>query len=146
KYLVVDTDYCALFLQPVCELVALIEQGCANVQVLATSREGLGVAGEWILAVGSLPVAEPGADLEAVRDCDAVRLFVERARSVKADFDLGMANADAVAQICRRLDGIPLAIELAAARVTTLSAAELAGRLDQRFRVLAGAHGTAAEP
>ena len=138
KELLVVLDNCEHLLQPVGELVARIEQSCAKVQVLATSREGLGVAGEWILAVGSLPVAEPGADLEAVRGCDAVRLFVERAQSVKADFDLDMANAEAVAQICRRLDGIPLAIELAAARVTTLSAAELAGRLDQRFRILAG--------
>jgi predicted ATPase len=69
---------------------------------------------------GRLPVAEAGADLEAVRSCDAVRLFVERAQSVKADFELDSANADAIAQISRRLDGIPLAIELAAARVTTL--------------------------
>jgi predicted ATPase/class 3 adenylate cyclase len=138
KELLVVLDNCEHLVQPVGELVSRIEQSCAKVQIVATSREGLGVAGEWILAVGSLPVAEPGADLEAVRDCDAGRLFVERAQSVKADFDLDMANADAVAQICRRLDGIPLAIELAAARVTTLSAAELAGRLDQRFRVLAG--------
>jgi predicted ATPase/class 3 adenylate cyclase/tetratricopeptide (TPR) repeat protein len=138
KELLVVLDNCEHLLQPVGELVACIEQSCAKVQILATSREGLGVAGEWILAVGSLPVAEPGADLETVRSSDAVRLFVERAQSVKADFELDPANADAVAQICRRLDGIPLAIELAAARVTTLSAAELAGRLDQRFRVLAG--------
>jgi predicted ATPase/class 3 adenylate cyclase/tetratricopeptide (TPR) repeat protein len=138
KELLVVLDNCEHLLQPVGELVSRIEQSCPNVQVLATSREGLGVAGEWILAVGSLPVAEAGADLEAVRGCDAVRLFVERAQSVKADFELDSANVDAVAQICRRLDGIPLAIELAAARVTTLSAVELAGRLDQRFRVLAG--------
>ena len=138
KELLVVLDNCEHLLQPVGELVSRVEQSCADVQILATSREGLGVAGEWILAVGSLPVAEAGADLEAVRSCDAVRLFVERARSVKADFELNAANVEAVAQICRRLDGIPLAIELAAARVTTLSAAELAGRLDQRFRVLAG--------
>jgi predicted ATPase/tetratricopeptide (TPR) repeat protein len=138
KELLVVLDNCEHLLQPVGELVSRIEQSCADVQILATSREGLGVAGEWILAVGSLPVAEADADLEAVRSCDAVRLFVERAQSMKGDFDVDAANADAVAQICRRLDGIPLAIELAAARVTTLSAAELAGRLDQRFRVLAG--------
>jgi predicted ATPase/class 3 adenylate cyclase len=138
KELLVVLDNCEHLLQSVGELVARIEQSCAKVQILATSREGLGVAGEWIVAVGSLPVAEAGADLEAVRSCDAVRLFVERAQRVKADFELDTANADAVAQICRRLDGIALAIELAAARVTTLSAAELAGRLDQRFRVLAG--------
>jgi predicted ATPase/class 3 adenylate cyclase/tetratricopeptide (TPR) repeat protein len=143
KELLVVLDNCEHLLQPVGELVARIEQSCADVQILATSREGLGVAGEWIHAVGSLPVAEPGADLEAVRSCDAVHLFVERAQSVKTDFELDTANADAVAQICQRLDGIALAIELAAARVTTLSAAELAGRLDQRFRVLAGGHRSA---
>jgi predicted ATPase/class 3 adenylate cyclase len=142
KELLVVLDNCEHLLQPVGEIVARIEQSCANVQIVATSREGLGVPGEWILAVGSLPVAETGADLDAVRTCDAVRLFVERAQSVKADFELDSANADAVAQICRRLDGIALAIELAAARVTTLSAVELAGRLDQRFRVLAGGQRT----
>src|SRR5262249_41656355 len=138
KELLVVLDNCEHLVQPVGELVSRIEHNCPNVQVLATSREGLGVAGEWILAVGSLPVAETGGDLEAVHSCDAVRLFVERAQSVKADFELDTSNTEAVAQICRRLDGIPLAIELAAARVTTLSAVELAGRLDQRFRVLAG--------
>lgn len=138
KELLVVLDNCEHLVQPVGELVARIEQSCPSVQVLATSREGLGVAGEWILAVGSLPVAEAGADLEAIRSCDAVRLFVERAQSAKADFALDTGNAAAVAHVCRRLDGIPLAIELAAARVTTLSAAELAGRLDQRFRILAG--------
>jgi predicted ATPase/class 3 adenylate cyclase len=143
KELLLVLDNCEHLLQPVGALVSRIEQSCPSVQILATSREGLGVAGEWILAVGSLPVAEAGADLEAIRSCDAVRLFAERAEAVKADFVLDTTNADAVAHTCRRLDGIPLAIELAAARVSTLSAADLAGRLDQRFRVLAGGQRTA---
>ena len=138
KELLLVLDNCEHLLQPVSQLVSRIEQTCPGVEVLATSREGLGVAGEWILAVASLGVADPDADLEAVRGCDAVQLFVDRARAVKTGFALDATNADAVAQVCRRLDGIALAIELAAARVATLSPGELAGRLDQRFRVLGG--------
>jgi predicted ATPase len=138
KELLVVLDNCEHLLASVAQLVSRIEQTCPGVQVLATSREGLNVAGEWIIAVGSLPVAAPGADLQTVAACAAVRLFVERARAVRHDFALDHANADAVAQICRRVDGIALAIELAAARVTALSPDELAQRLDDRFRVLGG--------
>jgi predicted ATPase/class 3 adenylate cyclase len=143
KDLLLVLDNCEHLLEPVSGLLSRIEQSCPSVQILATSREGLGVPGEQILAVGSLPVVEAGSDLEGVRGCDAVRLFVERAQRVKADFALDVTNADAVAQVCRRLDGIALAIELAAARVVTLSAVELAGRLDQRFQVLSGGRRTA---
>src|SRR5262249_60522670 len=108
--------------QPVGELVVSIEQRCPGVQILATSREGLGVAGEWILAVGSLPVAEADDDIEAVCGCDAVRLFAERARSVNADFALNATNPAAVAQVCPRLHRHALAIELAAAPGASFSA------------------------
>ena len=91
-----------------------------------------------MLGVPSLGVAGHDADMEAIARSDAVVLFVDRARSVKAGFALDAANADAVAQVCRRLDGIALAIELAAARVAMLTPTELARRLDQRFRLLAG--------
>src|SRR5262249_42653848 len=89
-----------------------------------------------IIAVPSLdlPAGEVAAD--AFRHADAVRLFVERARDVKREFVLTEYNAPAVAQLCRRLDGIPLAIELAAARVRTLTPQELVDRLDQRFQLL----------
>jgi tetratricopeptide (TPR) repeat protein len=83
--------------------------------------------------------------VETITDCDAVVLFVERARAVKATFTLDASNAEAVAQVCRRLDGIALAIELAAARVAVLTPADLARRLDSRFRLLAGGQRTAVE-
>jgi predicted ATPase/class 3 adenylate cyclase len=138
KSLLVVLDNCEHLLRAVGDLVAQVVRTCPGVRVLATSREALNVAGERILGVASLNVPEDGAPLEVMGSCDAVILFVERARAVKASFALDRVNGDAVAQVCRRLDGIPLAIELAAARVGMLTPAELAGRLDQRFRILAG--------
>ena len=102
----------------------------ATVKILATSREGLGVADEQLWPVPSL-------DVDGGIDSAAVNLFVERARSVAPRFSL--ANADeavAVVEICRRLDGIPLAIELAASRMASMTASEVRDRLDQRFRLL----------
>jgi predicted ATPase/class 3 adenylate cyclase/tetratricopeptide (TPR) repeat protein len=145
RELLLVLDNCEHLLQPVVQLVSRMEQACPGVRIVATSREGLNVAGEWILAVSSLPVAEPGADVEAIASCDAVRLFVERARAARQDFGLDHTNADAIAQLCRRLDGIPLAIELAAARIVALSPSELAARLDDRFRVLGGGRRGAVE-
>jgi predicted ATPase/class 3 adenylate cyclase len=138
KSLLVVLDNCEHLLRAAGSLVALVVRACPGVRVLATSREGLNVAGERILGVASLDVPEDAAPLAAIEVCDAVILFVERARAVKASFALDGTNASAVAQVCRRLDGIPLAIELASARVGMLTPAELAGRLDQRFRILAG--------
>jgi predicted ATPase/class 3 adenylate cyclase len=145
KQLLLVLDNCEHLLKPVARLVADIERACPSVRVLATSREGLNVAGEHLFVVSSLEVPDPGADLDVVSHCEAVRLFVDRARAVKADFVLDAANAGGVAQVCRRVDGIALAIELAAARVTMLTPVELARRLDQRFRVLAGGRRTAVE-
>ena len=97
------------------------------------------------MTLPDLEVAASGgaANVDAVGSYDAVRLFVERARAVEPGFELTAANADAVAQICRRLDGIPLAIELAAARVRSLPPAQIAARLDDRFRLLTGGSRTA---
>jgi predicted ATPase/class 3 adenylate cyclase len=138
KALLLLLDNCEHLLRPVGSLVGRVMRACPAVRVLTTSREGLTVAGEHMLGVASLGVPEEADSLDAIAACDAVLLFVERARAVKASFALDSSNAGAVAQVCRRLDGIPLAIELAAARVGTLSPAELARRLDQRFRLLAG--------
>jgi predicted ATPase/class 3 adenylate cyclase len=138
KSLLLVLDNCEHLLQPVGDVVSQIEQLCPRVEILATSREGLGVAGEWIVAVGSLDVAGSDASLDTLRSCEAVRLFADRARAVKADFAVDATNAEAVAQVCHRLDGIALAIELAAARVAALSPIELSRRLDQRFRILGG--------
>jgi predicted ATPase/class 3 adenylate cyclase len=145
KQLLLVLDNCEHLLRAVARLVTEVVHGCPDVRVLATSREGLNVAGERILVVASLVVPEDVTDLAAIASCDAVVLFVDRARAVKASFTLDDANAGAVAQVCRRLDGIALAIELAAARVAVLTPPELARRLDQRFRILAGGQRSAVE-
>jgi predicted ATPase/class 3 adenylate cyclase len=138
KQLLLVVDNCEHLLEAVADLLDVIERSCAGVVVLATSREGLALEGEQILAVPSLHAPGDNTDLDAIARADAVRLFVERAHAADADFSLDAANAAAVAQVCRRLDGVPLAIELAAARVTAMSPAELAMALDRRFEVLAG--------
>jgi predicted ATPase/DNA-binding winged helix-turn-helix (wHTH) protein len=105
-------------------------------RILATSRVALAVAGEQLYPVPPL-ILPATADVQAVRDAEAVRVFVDRARLAQPDFDVDAGNAAAVAEICRRLDGIALAIELAAARVAMLPAGEIAARLHDRFRLLA---------
>jgi predicted ATPase len=138
KQLLLVLDNCEHLLEPVAELVEAVERACAGVVVLATSREGLAVEGERVIPVPSLSAPAADAQLAGVDDSDAVRLFVDRAGWVDPDFELTDSNAEAVAQVCRRLDGLPLAIELAAARVGTMTPAELARRLDRRFDTLAG--------
>ena len=118
---------------------ALLASG-DSLRLLVTSREGLGIDGERLLPLRSLstPAAAGSHEPEAVREYESVRLFIDRARRVVGDFDVTAANAAAVAEICRRLDGIPLAIELAAARVKVLSVQQIRDRLDDRFRLLTG--------
>ena len=130
-------DNCEHLLDAVVELVRELEESCPGVAVLSTSREGLGIAGERIVVVPSLTLPK-SADRETVSNSDAARLLIERAVSVQSDFELTDANAEAITEVVRRLDGIPLALELAAARIPMLGPAQLAQRLDQRFRVLAG--------
>src|SRR5205807_957259 len=100
----------------------------------------LGIAGEarWRIPSLAVPSADYSTDLAILARNDAIRLFVERAVSVQAAFALTVRNAPVVAQICRRLDGIPLAIELAATRASALAVEQIAARLDQRFRLLTG--------
>ncbi|MEO5838483.1 MAG: BTAD domain-containing putative transcriptional regulator [Acidimicrobiales bacterium] len=137
KELLLVLDNCEHLLGAVVELVRALEGTCPRLVVLATSREGLAIAGERIVAVASLDLPR-SSDRKAMMRSDAVRLFVERAIAVKSDFAVTDANASAIAEIVRRLDGIPLALELAAARVPVLSPMQLAQRLDQRFRLLSG--------
>ena len=131
-------DNCEHLVDACAELVDALLRSCPSLRVLATSREALGVAGEtaWLVPPLSLPAEGAPAALSAEDRSEAVRLFVERARAIVPDFDLNAGNADAVAQICRRLDGIPLAIEFAAARLRTLAPEQIAERLDDRFRLL----------
>jgi predicted ATPase len=104
------------------------------VWLLAASRERLGVAGEQLIPLEPLAVPEPGST--EVETAPAVQLFVDRARAVRPAFALTPGNADAVAEVCRRLDGLPLAIELAAARAGAIEPTDLAARLDERFHLL----------
>jgi len=122
------------------QLADALLRHCVRVVLLVSSREGLGMAGELIYRVPSLslPDTRQGATPEAVATCEAGRLFVERARLHSPQFAVTRQNAAALASICQRLDGIPLAIELAAARVRALSVDEVNARLDQRFRLLTG--------
>ena len=125
-------DNCEHVRDAAADLVEAILAHSATVRVLATSREGLGVADEQLWLVPSLEV-------RAGIDSAAVTLFVERARSVASRFSVATAGeAAAVVEICRRLDGIPLAIELAASRMASMTAGEVRDRLDQRFRLLVG--------
>ena len=137
KEVLLVLDNCEHLLGAVVELVRALEGSCPKLAVLATSREGLGIAGERIVAVTPLDLPRAN-DRDAVLGSDAARLFVDRAMAVKSDFAVTDANAAAIAEVVRRLDGIPLALELAAARVPVLSPRQLAQRLDQRFRLLAG--------
>jgi len=138
KELLLVVDNCEHLLEPVADLLDVIARSCPQVITLATSREGLALEGEQMLAIPSLRPPRDDVGTEEIARSDAVRLFVERARAADADFALDASNSAAVAQLCRRLDGVPLAIELAAARVTTMSPAELSAALDRRFEVLAG--------
>jgi predicted ATPase/DNA-binding SARP family transcriptional activator len=139
QQLLLVLDNCEHVLDTTSELVEVILRWCPNVHVLATSREPLGIPAEVVWSVPPLPVPttrdEPVASLSEVA---AVQLFVERARAANPAFVLDAANADAVAELCIRLDGVPLALELAAARMRSMSPAQLAERLPERFRVLAG--------
>jgi predicted ATPase/class 3 adenylate cyclase len=138
KQLLLIIDNAEHLLEAVAELVDTFERASPRLVVLVTSREGLALDGERVVPVPSLSGPPAGAGAEAAAETDAVRLFVERAQAADPDFGLTAGNADTVVEICRRLDGVPLAIELAAARVSTMTPAELAQGLDRRFTTLAG--------
>jgi predicted ATPase/DNA-binding winged helix-turn-helix (wHTH) protein len=130
-------DNCEHVIGSVAALVEALLSGGTDTTIIATSREGLGVPGEQIYPVRSLSLPTT-TDLAAVRSAESVRVFVDRAQLAMPDFEIDSANAGLIAEICRRLDGIALAVELAAARVPMLPLAEIAARLDDRFRLLTG--------
>lgn len=130
-------DNCEHVIEACARLTEHLLRACPGVTVLATSREPLGIYGEQSYHVPALVQPDPRpAGLPEIACCDSVRLFVERSRLHRPAFDLTEQNAGAVAEICRRLDGIPLALELAAARMKTLTPPQIADRLDDRFRLL----------
>jgi class 3 adenylate cyclase len=132
-------DNCEHLLERASSFAGGLVRVCPGVRVIATSREPLDVDGERIVRVRSLPVPENNTR------SDATVLFVERARGVDSDFAVDETSEPAIAEICRRLDGIPLAIELAAARVVAMTPEEIAQLLDERFRLLTGGRRTAVE-
>lgn len=138
-------DNCEHLVEACATLVRRLLDDCPRLHVLATSREALGVAGErsWLVPALALPPAGDPLTPDAALGFGAVRLFVDRARDVLPGFQLTDANLDAVRQVCHRLDGLPLALELAAARVTVLPLPQLAARLDDRFALLTGGPRTA---
>jgi predicted ATPase/tRNA A-37 threonylcarbamoyl transferase component Bud32 len=133
-------DNCEHLLASSADLVDFLLSSTDQVRILATSREALGVEGEHVFAVRSLavPAVDEGGDLASVRSSEAVALFLDRAGLVVPGFSLTTTNAAPIAEICRRLDGIPLAIELAAARAKVLSVEQIRSKLDDRFRLLTG--------
>jgi predicted ATPase/class 3 adenylate cyclase len=131
-------DNCEQVTRGIAELVEALISQVADLYILATSREPLGVAGETVWCIPPLvtPNLDEDLSIEKFVQLESVRLFMERAAAVKPQFTITRQNMPIIAQICARLDGIPLAIELAAARVKVLSVADIAARLDQRLQFL----------
>jgi predicted ATPase/DNA-binding SARP family transcriptional activator len=138
RELVLVLDNCEHLADAVASLVDSVRQACPTVSVLATSRAPLGLPAERVHVLAPLPAPGAGAQVEEVARSPAVQLFVERAAAARPGFSLDEGNVAPVAEVCRRLDGLPLALELAAARLRSLGPAALASRLDQRFALLAG--------
>jgi predicted ATPase len=145
KRLLLVLDNCEHLLDACAEFAGALLKTCFNLRIPATSREAIGVAGESVWQVPSLATPEPAKkmSLESLCQFEAVRLFRDRAMAVQPRFALTDTTAPAVAQICWRLEGIPLAIELAAARLSALSAAQIAERLQNSFELLSHGKRTA---
>ena len=144
KQLLLIMDNCEHLLEACAQLAHELLRYCPAVTLLATSREALGIAGETAYRVPSLTAPDPASLLpEELAQSEALRLFADRAAAIRPDFQLTTESLPAAAQICRRLDGIPLSIELAAARVGVLSVEQITARLDDRFRLLTGGSRTA---
>jgi predicted ATPase/class 3 adenylate cyclase/predicted negative regulator of RcsB-dependent stress response len=145
KKLLLILDNCEHLIEAVAKLVESLLSNAPELKVMASSREALGVKGEmaWHVPSMSVPDAKSSTSLDEFSRLESVRLFIERAILAKPHFQLTKDNASSVAQICSRLDGIPLAIELAAARVRALSVEQIAARLVDRFHLLMGGSRTA---
>src|SRR5258706_12685808 len=144
KNLLLIFDNCEHLVDACAQLADEFLHNAPDLKIIASSREALGISGETIYRVPSLGLPNQApASREALAGFESIQLFVERARAANPKFDLTEKNASAVAQICRRLDGIPLALELAAARVSVFSAEQIASRLDDRFKLLTGGSRTA---
>jgi predicted ATPase/DNA-binding CsgD family transcriptional regulator len=138
RSLLVLLDNCEHLVGACAKLADALLRGCPNLALLATSREPLGIGGEQVFRVPSLGVPADGDEAGAIRASEAVRLLADRAAAQGVPLGWDEDTAEVVGRICRRLDGIPLALELAAARLRVMSAAEVEVRLDERFSLLTG--------
>lgn len=147
KNILLILDNCEHLIQSCAQLAERLLHAAPRLKILATSREALGIGGETAYRVPSLPLPDPRHlhDLDVLEQNDCVHLFIDRAMAAQPSFRLKEKNAFAIADICRRLDGIPLALELAAARMKVFPPEEIAARLDDRFRLLTGGSRTALE-
>jgi predicted ATPase/DNA-binding SARP family transcriptional activator len=136
-------DNCEHLVDACARVADAVLGGCRGVRILATSREPLAITGEVVCPVGPLPVPPLSAGIEQAQEFPAIRLFADRAAAACPGFTVSAENLPAVGEICRRLDGLPLAIELACARLRTLPAEEISARLGNRFRLLAAGNRTA---
>ena len=146
KQILLILDNCEHLIEACAKLCADVLHVCPELKIIASSREALGIQGETVYRVPSLSLPDPvHLTREALMESESVRLFVERASAVQSRFSLTDQNAPSVAQICHRLDGIPLALELAAARVAVFAPEQISARLDNRFKLLTGGNRTALE-
>ncbi len=153
KNILLILDNCEHLIEESASLCQSLLNSCPNLKIVATSREGIGIIGEtiWQTPPLSLPFATAYSDLtskpdslfESLRSSEAVQLLVERAKAVQPDFELRPQNSRAIAQICQSLDGIPLALELAAARMRSLEVEQIAARLEDRFQLFKNGNRTA---
>ena len=144
KHLLLILDNCEHLIEPCARLAEQLLQNSPDLKIIASSREALGINGEAIYRVPSLSLPDATTlTADTLSGYEAARLFIERARAANPKFEVTDVNASAIAQICNRLDGIPLAIELAAARSSVFSAEQIAARLDDRFKLLTGGSRTA---
>ncbi len=144
KHLLLLLDNCEHLIETCAQLADQFLHNSPNLKIIASSREALGINGETVYRVPSLTLPDHSkASRESLMGYESIQLFVDRASAANPNFSLTEKNASSVAQICHRLDGIPLAIELAAARVTVFATEQIASRLDDRFRLLTGGSRTA---
>lgn len=136
-------DNCEHLVAASARLADELLKACQSLKILASSREALGIAGESTYHVPSLSLPAEKASLESLQHCEAAQLFIDRATAANPQFALTPQNAASIALVCRHLDGIPLALELAAARVKVFSVDQIADRLNDRFRLLTGGSRTA---
>lgn len=138
KQILLVLDNCEHLIEDAASLASSLLSACSRLKILATSREALQIPGEWLYSVPALDMPKEHSiiDIETILEFPALVLFAERARAARSDFVLNGGNIRAVVSICSQLDGLPLAIELIAARVKTLSIGQIAERLDDRFTLL----------